>query len=57
MNLWRVLVTTSDGAVVVTEFHDQAATANERATAHRQTGHTVVVTEGRRGANGTFTPS
>lgn len=56
MNEHRLLVTRTNGEVIVCEFHAQAATANERATAARSEGRVAVVTEGRREPDGSFTP-
>lgn len=57
MNEYRLLVTTGQGGVVAVEYHAQAATANERATAYQGQGFVTVVTEGKRGADGTFQPA
>lgn len=57
MNEYRVLVTSTSGEVVASEYHATAATANERATTYRQRGYVAVVTEGKRSKDNTFTPA
>lgn len=55
MTSYRLIVTERSGLVVIVEFHDTVASANERATGYRSRGYDAEVTEGTRDADG-FTP-
>lgn len=54
--VWRLVVTDDGGTVMMAEYHETQAAAEERATQHRSSGRQAFVTAGT-WADGTFKPS
>lgn len=53
----RLLVLRPSGDVLLTEYHESAAVAEERAIAYERDGYTCDTTDGELADDGTFTPS